>query len=182
MNAVVGVEDGSCMDCDGPAAEDCAAATCASGYNTFMDGVGCSGVYVYCFFVALFSRGQSKCDSHTRTLFVANACDSDNVTNAVANADYSSCVDGDTTGSTCTPTCGSGFFATSVASGFALACDGNGDFDSANSSLVCTGTGTCTSHSGNRQRCPMKACRVFDRLAAASVLVMHTFCMMTPYI
>ena len=43
MDSIVGVIDGSCTDCDGATAADCAAATCETGYHTFVDGVGCSG-------------------------------------------------------------------------------------------------------------------------------------------
>ena len=43
MDGIDGVRDGSCTDCDGPAATNCAAATCETGYHTFADGAGCSG-------------------------------------------------------------------------------------------------------------------------------------------
>jgi hypothetical protein len=69
----------------------------------------------------------------------ANTCDGDSIANAVANADYSSCVDGETSGSICTPTCDSGYYASTGASGFLLTCDGSGDFDSAGSTLACIG-------------------------------------------
>jgi len=45
MDAVVSVVDGSCTDCDGATASDCAAATCEAGFQTFSDGVGCSVQY-----------------------------------------------------------------------------------------------------------------------------------------
>ena len=62
----------------------------------------------------------------------------------MANADYSSCADGDTTGDTCTPTCNSGFYASTSASGFPLTCDGSGDFDGTDAALVCTGIVMCS--------------------------------------
>jgi hypothetical protein len=49
MDGVTGVVDGSCTDCDGSALSNCAAAACETGYHTFVDGVGCSGmVDIYC--------------------------------------------------------------------------------------------------------------------------------------
>jgi hypothetical protein len=44
MDGVTGVVDGSCTDCDGSASSNCAAATCETGYHTFVGGVGCSGM------------------------------------------------------------------------------------------------------------------------------------------
>jgi hypothetical protein len=43
MDAIAGVTDGSCTDCDGPNPADCAAATCDTDYHSFVDGVGCAG-------------------------------------------------------------------------------------------------------------------------------------------
>ena len=60
-------------------------------------------------------------------------------TNLVANADYSSCVDGDVSGDTCTPTCSAGHATTAAAAGFTLTCDVGGSFDGADATLVCTG-------------------------------------------
>ena len=65
----------------------------------------------------------------------AYTCDVNNIANAVAHADYSSC-DGLTTSATCTPVCDPGYFATAAASSMSLICDSNGDFNGANS-LVC---------------------------------------------
>ena len=48
MDAVTGVVGGSCTDCDGFETSDCAAATCDTGYHTFVDGVGCSGTSIPC--------------------------------------------------------------------------------------------------------------------------------------
>ena len=48
MNSVASVVDGSCTTCDGAASSTCSAATCASGYHTFVDGVGCSGCASAC--------------------------------------------------------------------------------------------------------------------------------------
>ena len=69
----------------------------------------------------------------------ANACTSA-TTNLVAGADYSSCVDGDVSGETCTPTCSAGYATTAAAAGFTLTCDaGDGSFDGADASLSCDG-------------------------------------------
>jgi hypothetical protein len=43
MNDVVSVVDGTCTDCDGPISADCSDASCATGYTSFVAGVGCSG-------------------------------------------------------------------------------------------------------------------------------------------
>ena len=73
----------------------------------------------------------------------ANACTSA-ATNLVAGADYSSCVDGDVSGVTCTPTCSAGYATTAVAVGFTLTCDaGDGSFDGADATLSCDGTYVC---------------------------------------
>jgi hypothetical protein len=46
MDDVVGVLDGSCTQCDGADKSNCAAATCADGYENFQDGVGCTGASI----------------------------------------------------------------------------------------------------------------------------------------
>ena len=72
-----------------------------------------------------------------------NACDTAAATNLVANADYSSCVDGDVTGDTCAPTCSTGYATTVAAAIFTLTCAaGDGSFDGADASLSCTGERT----------------------------------------
>ena len=49
-----------------------------------------------------------------------------NITNAAANADYTSCTDGgDVSGDTCTPMCAAGYTANVEAAGFTLVCDSN---------------------------------------------------------
>jgi hypothetical protein len=37
------VLNGSCTDCDGSHQANCTSASCAAGYHTFADGVGCTG-------------------------------------------------------------------------------------------------------------------------------------------
>ena len=62
-------------------------------------------------------------------------CDTDNIANAAAYADYSSCYNM-TTGQQCTPTCITGSHVAHAASPITLNCDSNGDFDGTNT-LVC---------------------------------------------
>ena len=58
----------------------------------------------------------------------ANSCDIDDITNAVAHADYSSC-DGETSGEVCTPVCVPGTEQiTNVSQPIHLVCDADGDF------------------------------------------------------
>ena len=72
-----------------------------------------------------------------------NTCAIDAATNLVANADYSSCVDGDVSGDTCTPTCSVGYGAAVAAATFTLTCAaGDGSFDGSDASLSCTGART----------------------------------------
>jgi hypothetical protein len=67
-----------------------------------------------------------------------NTCDLDGISNAVANADYSSC-NGAVSGTTCSPQCADGYAVSSAATGFTLRCDSNGDFDGADGTLSCSG-------------------------------------------
>ena len=68
----------------------------------------------------------------------ANACTSA-ATNLVAGADYSSCVDGDVSGETCTPICADGYRTVAAAAGFIMNCAGDGSFFGADTSLICEG-------------------------------------------
>ena len=73
----------------------------------------------------------------------ANICDVDGISDLVANAVYDSCMDssvtGNVTGATCIPTCAVGYTATAVdGDGFTLSCNSDGDFSSAESTLVCS--------------------------------------------
>jgi hypothetical protein len=53
------------------------------------------------------------------------------ITNAVANADYSSCQTSTATGGFCVPVCANGYISTGMSDGFTLFCDDRGDFDAA---------------------------------------------------
>jgi hypothetical protein len=80
---------------------------------------------------------DATCDSYT-TNGEPNACDADGNIDLVANAVYDTCTDDDVTGATCTPTCAVGYTATIQDNfGFTLMCDANGDFSSADSTLIC---------------------------------------------
>ena len=66
MNGIGGIQDGSCTDCDGTSSENCAVASCDTGYHTFVDGVGCAGAALLStplcttvLFCLVFQNGQS---------------------------------------------------------------------------------------------------------------------------
>jgi hypothetical protein len=79
-----------------------------------------------------------------RFLSPANSCDIDlgDVSNAVANADYSAC-SGAVTGDTCTVGCEDGNAVSTASTGFELVCDESGGFDGSDATLVCTGRYHC---------------------------------------
>ena len=91
----------------------------------------------------------------------ANACAITAATNLVDNADYSSCVDGEVSGDTCTPTCSVGYATTTAATGFTMTCDANNDgsFDGADATLSCAGEQTAALQDLRRRRrtmlCPI---------------------------
>lgn len=76
---------------------------------------------------------------------VANPCtvlDSD----AQTGFDYSSCIDADVTGDTCTPVCATGYTASGVSAGFAMVCSTAGEVDvpPADAGLTCTANACST--------------------------------------
>ena len=64
MDSVAGVVDGSCTDCDGPDATDCAVADCETNYHSFASGIGCFGelsVLCVCVFCVCVFRSKVAC-------------------------------------------------------------------------------------------------------------------------
>jgi hypothetical protein len=72
------------------------------------------------------------------SFFSGNVCDADGIANAATGVDYSSCVGG-VTGDVCMPGCAVDYVVETAASGFVLTCDGAGNFDGADATLVCIG-------------------------------------------
>jgi hypothetical protein len=59
-----------------------------------------------------------------------NSCNG-SITNAIVNADYSSCQTSTATGGSCIPVCANGYIGTGMSDGFTLYCDDSGGFDAA---------------------------------------------------
>ena len=80
MNDIAGVLDGSCTQCGGSNPGNCTSASCDTGYHSFVDGVGCSGVIAlrFCstwiFLVQMPCVHTNKMPQHVRTsLLIQNA-------------------------------------------------------------------------------------------------------------
>ena len=101
-------------DCDGKRSGMLCTAACVEGYTATQADLllVCDG------------EGHFQSDASCQ----ANSCDIDNIANAVAYADYSSC-DQKTTGEDCTPMCHPGSEPiTSASQPINLVCDADGDF------------------------------------------------------
>ena len=110
--------------CDGKQSGEVCTVACFEGYA----GVDTQGQTVDSFDVALVCDGNGDFEDTSGFVCQANTCDGDDIANAVAYADYSSCA-GETSGGICNPFCIPGYRpVTNASKPINLVCDADGDF------------------------------------------------------
>ena len=111
-------------DCDGKQSSELCPVACVEGYTT----VNAQGQTVNAVDLPLVCDANGDFSDTSGLVCQPNSCDIDDITNAVAYADYSSC-GGKTTGDVCTPVCSPGIRdITNVSRPIQLVCDANGGF------------------------------------------------------
>ena len=116
--------DAGYSSCDGKQSGELCAVECFEGYMAY----DAQGQTVDATDFRLVCNANGDFQDTSGIVCQANSCDIDDIANAVANADYSSC-DQKTTGEDCTPVCRPGSEPiTSASQPINLVCDADGDF------------------------------------------------------
>ena len=110
--------------CNGKQSNELCTVACVEGYT----GYDAQGQTVDATDFALVCNAHGDFQDTSGLVCQPNSCDIDDITNAVAFADYSGC-DGKTSGEVCTPVCVPGTASiTNTSEPIHLVCDADGDF------------------------------------------------------